>query len=233
MHGLQERFTKQALDFWHSHLNYANCNCCKTALLENNSRMCGSNIYASIQLEPILCIIFAIFRLKDCWNDFLQILSWRNCIKSWEQKSTDRKLPSYDSCRRCNQSVSIFIFGTEDVITLFSLQFYIATKCSLWEQVQNGKMATKVYFSCEVKVYWGHHVLERGKHLLGKPNKWKKNKESKSWEKTLTKEWNNAGGWSKKDMLKRQWKNQSRVGKGKQRMEPKAEKVESRQNNVI
>ena len=176
---------------------------------------------------------FAIFRLKDCWNDFLQILSWRNCIKSWEQKSTDRKLPSYDSCRRCNQSVSIFIFGTEDVITLFSLQFYIATKCSLWEQVQNGKMATKVYFSCEVKVYWGHHVLERGKHLLGKPNKWKKNKESKSWEKTLTKEWNNAGGWSKKDMLKRQWKNQSRVGKGKQRMEPKAEKVESRQNNVI
>ena len=197
MHGLKERFTKQTLDFWHSHLNYAICNCCNTALLENNSRMCGSNIYAPIQLEPILCIIFELFKLKHCWNDFLQILSWRNCIKSWEQKSTDRKLPSYDCCRKCNQSVSIFIFGTEDVITLFSLQFYIATKCSLWEQVQNGKMATKVYFSCEVKVYWGHHVLERGKHLLGKPNKWKKNKESKSWEKTLTKEWNKTGGWIK------------------------------------
>ena len=63
MHGLQQRFTKQTLDFWHSHLNYANCNCCKTALLENNSRICGSNIYAPIQLEPILCI-FCNFEIE-------------------------------------------------------------------------------------------------------------------------------------------------------------------------
>ena len=63
MYGLQQCFTKQTLDFWHSHLNYAICNCCKTALLENNSRMCGSNIYAQIQLEPILCI-FCNFQIE-------------------------------------------------------------------------------------------------------------------------------------------------------------------------
>ena len=127
-------------------------------------------------------------------------------------------MPSYDCCRRCNQSVSNFIFGTEDVITLFSTQFDIATKCSLWEHVQNGKMATKVYFSCEVKVYWGH-VLERGKHLLGQTNGRKTmraNPEKRPWQRNGTK------GWKKK-MVKRQWKNQSGAGKGRQRMEPKAE----------
>ena len=155
MHGLQERFTKQTLDFWHSHLNYANCDCCKTALLENNSRMCGSNIYAPIQLEPILCIIFAIFRLKDCWNDFLQILSWRNCIKSWEQKSTDRKLPSYDCCRKCNQSVSIFIFGTEDVITLFSLQFLLQPSAVCESRCKMEKWQQKCIFLVKWKCIEG------------------------------------------------------------------------------
>ena len=32
MHGLQERFTKQTLDFWHSHLNNANCNSISSTL---------------------------------------------------------------------------------------------------------------------------------------------------------------------------------------------------------
>ena len=92
---------------------------------------------------------FAIFRLKGCWNDFLQILSWRNCIKSWEQKSTDRKLPSYDCCRKCNQSVSIFIFGTEDVITLFSLQFLLQpsavceSRCKMEKWQQKGIFLVK------------------------------------------------------------------------------------------
>ena len=43
----------------------------------------------------------------------------------------------------------------------------------------------------------------------------------------MTKEWNKIGGWKKNTVLRGSGKKQCGAGKGRQRMEPKAENVES------